>query len=130
MKRARHRKDPGRGLSSSDPSGHVVLGGVGGQPRLTWAMIRRAWASPSGQQHAQAGDATFELFELADVHHDRGEAQIVLEIGGAGSGGGYQHPVPAQRDDMAAAFFLRRADCREQPGRHQLRQQEERAVAT
>ena len=34
------RKDPGRGLSSSDPSGRVVLGGVGGQPRLTWAMIR------------------------------------------------------------------------------------------
>ena len=40
MQRVRHRKDPGRGLSIGDPSGHVVLGGVGGQPRLTWAMIR------------------------------------------------------------------------------------------
>jgi len=60
-------------------------------------------ALPSGQQHAQAGDAAFEFLELADVRHDRGQAHAVEEIGGAGSGRGDQHLVCAQRDDMAAA---------------------------
>ena len=40
---------------------------------------------PSGQQHVQAGDAAFEFLELADVHHDRGEAQVVQELSGAGA---------------------------------------------
>ena len=41
-------------------------------------------ALPSGQQHAQAGDAAFEFLELADVHHDRGEAQVVQELASLG----------------------------------------------
>src|ERR1017187_4267 len=85
-------------------------------------------ALPSGQQHAQAGDAAFEFLELADVHYDRGEAQVVQELSGTGGGRCDQHLVPAQRDDMASALFGHRADRGEQPGRHQLREQQERAV--
>src|SRR5580692_3336253 len=77
-------------------------------------------ALSSGQQHAQAGDAAFELLELADVHHDRGEAEVVQEPGGAGSGRCDQYLVTAQRDDMAAGLFVHRADRREQLGGHQL----------
>jgi len=75
-------------------------------------------ALPAGQQYAQSGDAAFEFLELADVHHDRGEAHVVQELSGAGGGRGDQHPVLAQRDDVAAALFLHRAGRREQPGRH------------
>ena len=40
-----------------------------------------------------ADDAAFEFLELADVCHARGEAQVVQELGGAGSRRGDQHPA-------------------------------------
>src|SRR6266540_575438 len=52
-------------------------------------------ALPSWQQHAQAGDAAFELLELADVDDDRGEAQVVEQVGGPRRGRGDQDAVTA-----------------------------------
>jgi hypothetical protein len=50
------------------------------------------------------------------------------QASGAGSRRGDQYLVPAQRDDMAAGLFGHRADRGEQRGRHELREQQERAV--
>src|SRR5438132_11382953 len=62
------------GAAAVRPSATLMSRGRPASP-LSAALYRGASAAgcrmlPSGQQHAQAGDAAFELLELADVHDD------------------------------------------------------------
>src|SRR6185312_9470066 len=95
---------------------------------IGYGLGRMGLGAVTGEEDAEAGDAAFELLELADVDDDRGEPEVGQVVRGARGGGGDQDAVAAERDDVAAGLLGDRPDGREEAGRDQLGQHQERAV--
>src|SRR6185312_14910260 len=93
---------------------------------IGYGLGRVGLGAVTGEEDAEAGDAAFELLELADVDDDRGEPEVGQVVRGARGGGGDQDAVAAERDDVAAGLLGDRPDGREEAGRDQLGQHQER----